>query len=215
MPRLLMPCLFCFETVIRMCYILEISLCLFCLVDIEQIFTLTLFKSKLNIWMEVTLIWFITCVLKNYGNTNDDECYRLHICLYCNTMCCVLQVNQTEDLIPLAHRYRLLMRLLLFRFVWSMKWWNGIYLFTFCQLQFLSGEMSMSSPDGLSPSGVKATSPFYGAYPANRRRPLDGVLGEIASTHGVIWTPPAKTENTAEYQHCSAGFASSHKRSWL
>ncbi|XP_058274604.1 transcription factor 3a isoform X2 [Hemibagrus wyckioides] len=52
--------------------------------------------------------------------------------------------------------------------------------------QFLPGEMSMSSPDGLSPSGVKATSPFYGAYPANRRRPLDGVLGEIANT------PPKK-----------------------
>ncbi|XP_026781294.3 transcription factor 3a [Pangasianodon hypophthalmus] len=48
--------------------------------------------------------------------------------------------------------------------------------------QFLQGEMSMSSPDGLSPSGVKATSPFYGSYPANRRRPLDGVLD----------TPPKK-----------------------
>ncbi|XP_060725637.1 transcription factor 3a isoform X1 [Tachysurus vachellii] len=52
--------------------------------------------------------------------------------------------------------------------------------------QFLQGEMSMSSPDGLSPSGVKATSPFYGSYPANRRRPLDGVLGEMANT------PPKK-----------------------
>ncbi|XP_027006532.2 transcription factor 3a isoform X3 [Tachysurus fulvidraco] len=52
--------------------------------------------------------------------------------------------------------------------------------------QFLQGEMSMSSPDGLSPSGVKATSPFYGSYPANRRRPMDGVLGEMANT------PPKK-----------------------
>ncbi|XP_060762263.1 transcription factor 3a isoform X2 [Neoarius graeffei] len=48
--------------------------------------------------------------------------------------------------------------------------------------QFLQGDMSMSSPDGLSPSGGKATSPFYESYPANRRRPLDGVLD----------TPPKK-----------------------
>ncbi|XP_053507341.1 transcription factor 3a isoform X2 [Ictalurus furcatus] len=48
--------------------------------------------------------------------------------------------------------------------------------------QFLQGEMSMSNPDGLSPSGVKAASPFYGSYPANRRRPLEGVLD----------TPPKK-----------------------
>ncbi|KAM9440262.1 transcription factor 3a isoform 2-T2 [Clarias gariepinus] len=49
--------------------------------------------------------------------------------------------------------------------------------------QFLpGGEMSMSSPDGLSPSGVKATSPFYGSYPATRRRPLEGMLD----------TPPKK-----------------------
>ncbi|KAI4881698.1 hypothetical protein NFI96_031351 [Prochilodus magdalenae] len=41
--------------------------------------------------------------------------------------------------------------------------------------QFLPGEMPMSSPDGLSPSGHKSTSMYYGSYP-NRRRPPDTVL---------------------------------------
>ncbi|XP_035384085.1 transcription factor 3a isoform X3 [Electrophorus electricus] len=43
--------------------------------------------------------------------------------------------------------------------------------------QFLPGEMPMSCPDGLSPSGLKTAPPtFYGSYPAGRRRPPDGAL---------------------------------------
>ncbi|XP_062843682.1 transcription factor 3a isoform X2 [Trichomycterus rosablanca] len=48
--------------------------------------------------------------------------------------------------------------------------------------QFLPGDMSVSSPDGLSPSGAKAPSQFYGLYPATRRRSQDAVLD----------TPPKK-----------------------
>ncbi|XP_046733004.1 transcription factor 3a isoform X2 [Silurus meridionalis] len=79
--------------------------------------------------------------------------------------------------------------------------------------QFLQGEMSMSSPDGLSPSGVKATSPFYGAYPANRRRPLDGVLDtppkKIRKVPAGLPTSVYPTASSDDYNQDNPGFPSS------
>ncbi|XP_060725655.1 transcription factor 3a isoform X3 [Tachysurus vachellii] len=79
--------------------------------------------------------------------------------------------------------------------------------------QFLQGEMSMSSPDGLSPSGVKATSPFYGSYPANRRRPLDGVLDtppkKIRKVPAGLPTSVYPTAPSDDFNQENAGFPAS------
>ncbi|XP_072555662.1 transcription factor 3b isoform X1 [Paramormyrops kingsleyae] len=52
---------------------------------------------------------------------------------------------------------------------------RGPYSSFGAQPGFLSGDMAMSSPDALSPSGLKSGSQFYSPYPGNaRRRPPDG-----------------------------------------
>lgn len=48
------------------------------------------------------------------------------------------------------------------------------------QTAFLPGELGLSSPGPLSPSGVKSASQYYPSYPSNpRRRAADGGLGEL------------------------------------
>jgi transcription factor E2-alpha len=47
------------------------------------------------------------------------------------------------------------------------------------QAGFLPGELSLSSPGPLSPSGIKSSSQYYPSFPSNpRRRAADGGLGE-------------------------------------
>lgn len=48
------------------------------------------------------------------------------------------------------------------------------------QAAFLPGELGLSSPGPLSPSGVKSASQYYPSYPSNpRRRAADSGLGEL------------------------------------
>lgn len=48
------------------------------------------------------------------------------------------------------------------------------------QAAFLPGELGLSNPGPLSPSGIKSGSQYYPSYPSNpRRRAADGGLGEL------------------------------------
>lgn len=48
------------------------------------------------------------------------------------------------------------------------------------QAGFLPGELGLSSPGPLSPSGVKSSSQYYPSYPSNpRRRAADSGLGKL------------------------------------
>ncbi|XP_039622869.1 transcription factor 3b isoform X2 [Polypterus senegalus] len=78
---------------------------------------------------------------------------------------------------------------------------------------FLASDMAISSPDALSPSGLKAGSPFYSSYPANpRRRVADNNID--SQPKKIRKVPPGLPSSVyvstsgEEYSRDGAGFSS-------